>query len=125
MKSLSLQRVALAAVTASISIVQASAIPGAFEALQDRSDLIHPRQCSWASHCAGASCGSDDDCSDVLTCINKVCGSAPALGLPSTQIIAAPPPASTAESCSWADHCKGILSVFLPFHFRFQASQEY
>ncbi|PTB38699.1 glycoside hydrolase family 75 protein [Trichoderma asperellum CBS 433.97] len=29
--------------------------------------------CSWEGHCAGASCGSNDDCSDDLTCSNGIC----------------------------------------------------
>ncbi|KAF2151466.1 glycoside hydrolase family 75 protein [Myriangium duriaei CBS 260.36] len=31
--------------------------------------------CSWTGHCAGASCSTDDDCSDVLTCQSGKCGS--------------------------------------------------
>ncbi|KAF3388302.1 Endo-chitosanase C [Penicillium rolfsii] len=31
--------------------------------------------CSWAGHCAGASCSSDNDCSDVLVCKNGKCAS--------------------------------------------------
>ncbi|KAK0756450.1 hypothetical protein N5P37_011103 [Trichoderma harzianum] len=49
--------------------------------------------CSWAGHCAGASCGSDDDCSDSLTCNSGVCGTAGST----------PPPAT----CSWEGHCLG------------------
>jgi hypothetical protein len=30
--------------------------------------------CSWAGHCAGASCKSNDDCSDVLECKKGRCG---------------------------------------------------
>ncbi|PYH96596.1 hypothetical protein BO71DRAFT_407556 [Aspergillus ellipticus CBS 707.79] len=29
--------------------------------------------CSWSGHCAGASCSSDDDCSDDLTCNSGKC----------------------------------------------------
>jgi len=29
--------------------------------------------CEWAGHCAGATCSSDNDCSDVLTCQSGVC----------------------------------------------------
>ncbi|RPA98525.1 hypothetical protein L873DRAFT_1032902 [Choiromyces venosus 120613-1] len=29
--------------------------------------------CSWPGHCAGASCGSNNDCSDALTCKNGKC----------------------------------------------------
>nr|QED08873.1 endochitinase 18.13 [Trichoderma koningiopsis] len=50
--------------------------------------------CSWAGHCAGASCSSDDDCSDSLTCNSGKCGN----GGSST-----PPPAT----CSWEGHCLG------------------
>jgi hypothetical protein len=31
--------------------------------------------CSWEGHCAGASCSTDDDCSDVLVCVNGKCAS--------------------------------------------------
>ncbi|KAL7929963.1 hypothetical protein V8C35DRAFT_314257 [Trichoderma chlorosporum] len=49
--------------------------------------------CSWAGHCAGASCSTDDDCSDSLTCNSGVCGTAGST----------PPPAT----CSWEGHCLG------------------
>ncbi|KAK1761600.1 family 75 glycoside hydrolase [Echria macrotheca] len=29
--------------------------------------------CEWPGHCAGAACSSNDDCSDVLACVNRVC----------------------------------------------------
>lgn len=29
--------------------------------------------CSWEGHCIGASCGSDDDCSDDYFCSNGKC----------------------------------------------------
>ena len=29
--------------------------------------------CSWAGHCAGAKCSTDDDCSDALTCQSGKC----------------------------------------------------
>lgn len=32
--------------------------------------------CSWSGHCAGATCSTDDDCSDDLTCNTGTCGSA-------------------------------------------------
>ncbi|UKZ81481.1 hypothetical protein TrVFT333_009253 [Trichoderma virens FT-333] len=53
--------------------------------------------CSWTGHCAGASCGSDDDCSDDLTCNNGKCGNSGSTSPP-------PPPP---PSCSWAGHCAG------------------
>ncbi|KAH8901052.1 family 75 glycoside hydrolase [Thozetella sp. PMI_491] len=31
--------------------------------------------CSWAGHCAGATCTDENDCSDDLICISGVCGS--------------------------------------------------
>ncbi|KAK3934971.1 family 75 glycoside hydrolase [Diplogelasinospora grovesii] len=31
--------------------------------------------CSWAGHCAGAPCSTENDCSDVLVCVNGVCAS--------------------------------------------------
>ncbi|KAL7786722.1 hypothetical protein V8C37DRAFT_405279 [Trichoderma ceciliae] len=49
--------------------------------------------CSWAGHCAGASCGNDNDCSDSLTCNSGICGTAGS----------APPP----PTCSWEGHCLG------------------
>ncbi|KAL7941985.1 hypothetical protein V8C42DRAFT_164867 [Trichoderma barbatum] len=51
--------------------------------------------CSWEGHCAGASCGSDADCSDDLTCGNGVCGNGGSTTPP-------PPP-----PCSWEGHCLG------------------
>ncbi|WPG98148.1 chitosanase [Acrodontium crateriforme] len=32
-----------------------------------------PPTCSWAGHCTGASCSTDDDCSDALTCKSGKC----------------------------------------------------
>ncbi|KAH0490854.1 hypothetical protein TgHK011_002305 [Trichoderma gracile] len=52
--------------------------------------------CSWAGHCQGASCGSDNDCSDDLTCISGKCGGGSGSG-------STPPP----SSCSWEGHCQG------------------
>jgi chitinase len=49
--------------------------------------------CSWVGHCAGATCASDDDCSDSLTCTSGVCGTAGST----------PPPAT----CAWEGHCLG------------------
>ncbi|KAL6875924.1 hypothetical protein HDV57DRAFT_510708 [Trichoderma longibrachiatum] len=48
--------------------------------------------CSWAGHCAGASCSSDNDCSDDLTCNGGVCGTAGS---------------TPAPTCSWEGHCLG------------------
>lgn len=54
--------------------------------------------CSWEGHCAGASCGSDDDCSDDLTCNSGVCsgGSGSSGG-----------GGGGSSSCSWEGHCFG------------------
>ncbi|KAL7918104.1 glycoside hydrolase family 18 protein [Trichoderma austrokoningii] len=49
--------------------------------------------CSWAGHCAGASCSTDDDCSDSLTCNSGKCGNSGS----------SPPP----TTCSWEGHCLG------------------
>ncbi|KAL7805623.1 glycoside hydrolase family 75 protein [Trichoderma gracile] len=57
-----------------------------------------PATCSWEGHCIGASCGSDDDCSDDYVCSNGKCA---ANGESSTP----PPPPPT--SCSWEGHCIG------------------
>ncbi|KAE8375670.1 endo-chitosanase C [Aspergillus bertholletiae] len=46
--------------------------------------------CSWPGHCAGASCSSNDDCSDELACVNGKCGVD-----------------GGAPSCSWEGHCEG------------------
>ncbi|EIT79551.1 fungal chitosanase of glycosyl hydrolase group 75-domain-containing protein [Aspergillus flavus] len=46
--------------------------------------------CSWPGHCAGATCSSNDDCSDDLACQNGKCASD-----------------GSAETCSWEGHCKG------------------
>ncbi|KAM0250697.1 hypothetical protein ACHAQJ_008531 [Trichoderma viride] len=59
-----------------------------------------PASCSWEGHCAGASCGSDDDCSDDLTCSNGVCGTDGSSGGGGGGTT---PPAS----CSWEGHCAG------------------
>ncbi|KAH6603994.1 glycoside hydrolase family 18 protein [Trichoderma cornu-damae] len=53
--------------------------------------------CSWAGHCAGASCGTDNDCSDDLTCNGGICGTAGST----------PPP----PTCSWEGHCLGAPCV--------------
>lgn len=50
--------------------------------------------CSWAGHCEGASCGSDNDCSDDLTCKSGKCSKGGS---------SSPPP----PTCSWAGHCQG------------------
>lgn len=34
---------------------------------------VGDQNCEWPGHCAGASCSSHDDCSDVLVCENRVC----------------------------------------------------
>jgi hypothetical protein len=52
--------------------------------------IIRKRQdtsCSWAGHCAGDPCSTDDDCDGSLTCNNGVCGDG--------------------NSCSWTGHCAG------------------
>ena len=36
--------------------------------------IVCTDSCSWPGHCAGAACSTHDDCSDDLTCANKVCG---------------------------------------------------
>ncbi|KAL7904435.1 glycoside hydrolase family 75 protein [Trichoderma velutinum] len=56
-----------------------------------------PPSCSWDGHCAGASCGSDDDCADDLTCNSGICGSGSSGGG------STPPP----TTCSWEGHCLG------------------
>ncbi|KAL6797192.1 hypothetical protein GGI42DRAFT_90348 [Trichoderma sp. SZMC 28013] len=48
--------------------------------------------CSWEGHCAGASCSTENDCSDDLTCNNGVCGTAGSGG--STPPPPPPPPPS-------------------------------
>ncbi|PNP44113.1 hypothetical protein TGAMA5MH_04398 [Trichoderma gamsii] len=66
--------------------------------------------CSWEGHCAGASCGSDDDCSDDLTCSNGVCsggsssgggGSSGGNGGGSSG------GGGGSTSCDWEGHCSG------------------
>lgn len=32
-----------------------------------------PPTCSWAGHCLGASCSTDNDCSDALVCKSGKC----------------------------------------------------
>ncbi|KJK92270.1 hypothetical protein H633G_03818 [Metarhizium anisopliae BRIP 53284] len=50
--------------------------------------------CSWEGHCEGASCKSENDCSDELVCNAGKCSSAGGSTPP-------PPP------CSWEGHCQG------------------
>ncbi|KAK6544696.1 hypothetical protein TWF694_001382 [Orbilia ellipsospora] len=58
--------------------------------------------CSWAGHCAGAKCKSDDDCSDSLECKSGVCsGGSTSGGNPGGD------PGSGGSVCSWAGHCAG------------------
>ncbi|KAM0245007.1 hypothetical protein ACHAQJ_010678 [Trichoderma viride] len=52
--------------------------------------------CSWAGHCQGASCSSDDDCSDALVCASGICNVDSGSG-------STPPP----TTCSWVGHCQG------------------
>ncbi|UKZ57420.1 hypothetical protein TrVGV298_011275 [Trichoderma virens] len=64
--------------------------------------------CSWQGHCAGASCGSDDDCSDDLTCSNGYCGGNPSGGNGGNGGNgggSTPPPSG--GNCSWQGHCAG------------------
>ncbi|KAL5089494.1 hypothetical protein Trisim1_005190 [Trichoderma cf. simile WF8] len=53
--------------------------------------------CSWAGHCQGATCSTDDDCSDPWGCVNGICGGSSSGG-------STPPPSNT---CSWVGHCIG------------------
>ncbi|KAK1249598.1 hypothetical protein MKX08_009601 [Trichoderma sp. CBMAI-0020] len=52
--------------------------------------------CTWAGHCQGASCSSDDDCSDSLVCSSGKCSTDSGSG-------GSAPPAT----CSWEGHCLG------------------
>ncbi|KKO99572.1 polysaccharide deacetylase family protein [Trichoderma harzianum] len=36
--------------------------------------------CSWAGHCAGATCSTDNDCSDPFSCVNGICGGSSSSG---------------------------------------------
>lgn len=61
-----------------------------------------------AGHCAGASCGSDDDCDGALTCVNRVCGGTSSVppSPPSPSRSPQPTPSSSkpspsSPSCSW------------------------
>ncbi|KAF3070000.1 Endo-chitosanase [Trichoderma lentiforme] len=58
--------------------------------------------CSWEGHCAGASCGSDDDCSDDLTCSNGFCGGSPPSGGNGGGN-----GGGSSGDCSWEGHCAG------------------
>ncbi|GJN70713.1 chitosanase [Purpureocillium lilacinum] len=44
--------------------------------------------CSWKGHCKGASCGSDNDCSDDLVCAGGKCS-------------------TSRNTCTWEGHCEG------------------
>ena len=56
MKALSMNSLLVATLIASTSIFRISALPGASPVLLNRAELVLPRQCSWAGHCAGTSC---------------------------------------------------------------------
>ncbi|KAL6907257.1 fungal chitosanase of glycosyl hydrolase group 75 domain-containing protein [Trichoderma evansii] len=60
--------------------------------------------CSWEGHCAGASCGSDDDCSDDLTCSNGVCSGGSSSGGGGSSSGGS---GGSSSSCSWEGHCFG------------------
>ncbi|KAE8386697.1 endo-chitosanase C [Aspergillus alliaceus] len=49
--------------------------------------------CSWPGHCAGASCSTNDDCSDELSCKNGKCTTG-----------------GDAETCTWEGHCKATMA---------------
>lgn len=55
--------------------------------------------CSWEGHCAGASCGSNDDCSDDLTCSNGICSGGNGSSSGGS--------GGSSSSCSWEGHCFG------------------
>lgn len=64
--------------------------------------------CSWEGHCAGASCGSDDDCSDSLTCSNGVCGGGSSSGgSPGGNGGGSSGGGGGSSSCAWEGHCFG------------------
>ncbi|KAE8393532.1 hypothetical protein BDV23DRAFT_149352 [Aspergillus alliaceus] len=54
-----------------------------------------PTTCAWPGHCEGASCSSDNDCSDPWGCHNGVCGTG------------STPPAPIVTDCAWKGHCAG------------------
>lgn len=51
-----------------------------------------PATCSWEGHCQGATCSTDDDCSDPFPCVNGICGGSSAPPPPP------PPPPPTGGS---------------------------
>ncbi len=54
--------------------------------------------CAWAGHCLGASCSTNDDCSDPWACISGKCAVDPSVTPPST---------TPSYTCNWAGHCEG------------------
>ncbi|KAE9376242.1 hypothetical protein N431DRAFT_529066 [Stipitochalara longipes BDJ] len=74
--------------------------------------------CQWAGHCLGATCVTGNDCSDVLDCINGVCGGVvPWTTITQVQTGRLSPTRTTeyftlgeptgATSCAWVGHCAG------------------
>ncbi|KAJ3038989.1 chitin deacetylase [Rhizophlyctis rosea] len=55
-----------------------------------------PQTCSWAGHCAGAACQTDNDCDGLLACVNGKCGSDNGSS-----------GGSGGGTCSWPGHCAG------------------
>ena len=66
-------------------------------------------ECEWEGHCLGASCETENDCSDVLVCNDNKCSdtSEPE---PTTTSEPEPEPTTTSEpapECEWEGHCLG------------------
>jgi hypothetical protein len=54
--------------------------------------------CEWAGHCAGATCKTNDDCSDPWACISGKCALDPAVGGGGS---------TPNYYCNWSGHCEG------------------
>ena len=70
--------------------------------------------CAWAGHCLGASCTTNDDCSDPWGCVSGKCAldaaTSPSTTLKTstiTKTTTSSAPTTTATSCAWAGHCLG------------------
>ncbi|KAK3320270.1 fungal chitosanase of glycosyl hydrolase group 75-domain-containing protein [Cercophora scortea] len=66
--------------------------------------------CSWAGHCLGATCSTNDDCSDDLVCTSSKCAVASTKVTTTTLKTSTTKTTSTAAAtatCSWAGHCLG------------------
>ncbi|KAK3689730.1 glycoside hydrolase family 75 protein [Podospora appendiculata] len=64
--------------------------------------------CSWAGHCLGAACSTNDDCSDDLVCTSSKCASTKVVTTTTLKTSTTKTTSAAATAtCSWAGHCLG------------------